>query len=117
MEEENKKYICEKCNFNSKYKSSYDKHLNSVLHNTGIKKTRSDKKINKCETCEEIFASQNALKEHILNKHSDIKLKEENYKYYCKYCNIGSNSECIYRKHLLSKKHQHILKLLNFNTL
>ncbi len=46
--EEIKKYICEKCKFETNYKSNYNKHIRSELHKTGIKKTRSDKKNKVC---------------------------------------------------------------------
>ena len=73
MENKELKYKCEKCNYLTNYKSSYDKHLRSILHQTGEKKIRSDKKENKCEKCEKKFSSQQSLKNHIINKHSDIK--------------------------------------------
>ena len=63
-------YKCEKCDYKTKYKSSYDKHNKSILHLTGERKKRSDKKENKCDECKYIFSSQKALKEHKLNKHS-----------------------------------------------
>ncbi len=115
--EKKKKYECIKCNYVTNYKSSYDKHLSSNIHITGEKKVRSDKKDNKCEICNEIFASQQSLKDHKINKHTDIKNKKENYKYYCECCYIGTNTETIYKKHIESKKHQSIIKNVNFNTL
>ncbi len=111
------KYECIKCNYLTNYKSSYDKHLISSIHITGEKKIRSDKKDNKCEICYEIFASQQSLKDHKINKHTDIKSKKEKYKYYCESCLIGTNTESIHKKHIESKKHQSIIKNVNFNTL
>jgi hypothetical protein len=119
-EKEKYKYNCAKCDYNTNYKSSYDKHIKSILHETGKKKTRNDKKENKCNECEEIFSSQQSLKNHILNKHKEKEKKEKKEKsakkYYCKICDIGNEIEQNHKKHLESKKHQHILKLLNFNT-
>ncbi len=34
--EEVKKYKCEKCEFETTYKSNYNKHIKSELHKTGI---------------------------------------------------------------------------------
>lgn len=123
MENNELKYKCEKCNYLTNYKSSYDKHLRSILHQTGEKKIRSDKKENKCDRCEKSFSSQQSLKNHILNKHLDVKkeinIKKEitEYKHYCKYCNLGSDIKSNYEKHLESKKHIYISKLKDFNIL
>ncbi len=114
MEEKKYIYKCEKCNFETNYNSSYIKHLESTLHQTGKKKIRSDKKENNCKLCDVKLSTQQSLKQHMLNCHTEI--KKEELKYYCKYCDIGSNQETNYKKHLSSKKHQHILKLINFNT-
>jgi hypothetical protein len=117
METQNIKYKCEKCNYQTNYKSSYDKHLRSVLHLTGEKKIRSDKKINICEICKLELATQQSLKQHKLNMHSNLEIKEKDFKYYCVHCKIGTNIESIYKKHELTKKHNSILNNINFNTL
>ena len=41
----------------------------------------------------------------------------QDFKYYCLHCKIGTNIESIYKRHELTKKHNSILKNLNFNTL
>ena len=53
MEEDNKvKYDCDKCNFKCKFESQWKKHIDTELHKTGIKKTRSDtKEPYKCDKC------------------------------------------------------------------
>jgi uncharacterized C2H2 Zn-finger protein len=104
-------YKCEKCDYKTKYKSSYDKHNKSILHLTGERKKRSDKKENKCDECKYIFSSQKALKEHKLNKHSKIEEKEQKYKYFCIKCNVGKNNEKQYEKHIISKKHIQMMNI------
>jgi hypothetical protein len=91
--------------------------LRSVLHLTGEKKIRSDKKINICEICKLELATQQSLKQHKLNIHSNLEIKKKDFKYYCEHCKIGTNLESIYEKHKLTKKHNSILKNINFNTL
>jgi len=53
MEEQKiNKYICEKCNFKCNTKARWEAHLNTTLHQTGIKKKRSDyKEPIKCDYC------------------------------------------------------------------
>jgi hypothetical protein len=77
MEEENKdivkkgkNYVCVKCNYETKYKSSYEKHINTEKHKTGKHKTRSDKKDNRCDICRYELSSQRAMNKHKINKHS-----------------------------------------------
>lgn len=48
--EKEMEYKCEKCNFLTKLKENYIRHLNTEKHITGIRKKRSDKKENKCST-------------------------------------------------------------------
>ena len=59
MENKELKYKCEKCNYLTNYKSSYDKHLKSELHLLGKRKERSDKKNKKCE---ETFCKSSSCK-------------------------------------------------------
>ena len=59
------KYKCEKCNYKCKYESQWTLHTNTVLHKTGIKKTRSDKQDPyKCEKCNKEFKYESKLNEH-----------------------------------------------------
>ncbi len=105
MENKELKYKCEKCNYLTNYKSSYDKHLKSELHLFGKRKERSDKKNKKCEICNYICSTEINLINHKLIYHSTKEERELKYKYYCKKCDYGINNEVIYKKHLECKKH------------
>ncbi len=114
MEEENInnfKFKCEKCNYNTNYKSSYDKHLRSVLHQTGERKERSDKKNKKCEICGYICSTDKNLKSHKLVNHLTKEDRKEKFKYYCEICDYGNDCKVLYDKHLISKKHSLMIKL------
>jgi len=54
--EEEIKLKCEKCNYETKNKHSYNKHIETILHMTGEKKIRSDKKNNKCDECNKEYS-------------------------------------------------------------
>ena len=108
--EEEIKFKCEKCNYETKNKHSYNKHIETILHITGEKKIRSDKKNNKCDECNNEYSSQRALKEHKLNKHSNKKEKKVEYKYYCEICNVGKNNKLVYEKHIKSDRHEQMIK-------
>ncbi len=112
MEEDKKsKYKCEKCNYNTNYKSSYDKHLRSVLHKTGERKERSDKKNKKCDVCGYICSTDKNLKNHKLVYHSTKEERKEKFKFYCDKCDYGNDCEILYKKHLDSKKHNMMIHL------
>ena len=81
-----KNYICDKCNFSCKYKSAWNKHINTELHKTGERKQRSDyKNPLKCKDCDYSTKNTIAYKKHILNEHSNKDAREKEFKYYCKF--------------------------------
>ena len=104
---ESYKYICEKCNYNCNIISLWNKHINTELHITGIKKIRSDYKGDKkCNECDYIGKTINNLIEHNLNKHSTIEKREQEFNYYCKLCDYGTLSKDLINKHYDTKKHK-----------
>jgi len=104
-EENNSKFKCEECNYKTNYKSSYDKHLRSVLHQTGERKIRSDKKNKNCNICEYSCSTEKNLKSHKLIYHLTKDDRKEKFKYYCEKCDYGNDCNILYKKHLESKKH------------
>ena len=71
LQEKEYKYICEKCNENSKW----DKHINTEKHKTGNNKKRSDYGgPYKCEICNYETRNNTLFKQYTLNYHS---IKEE----------------------------------------
>ncbi len=103
------KFKCDKCEYYTNYKSSYDKHLTSVVHLTGERKVRNDKKDSKCDKCNYECSSQQALKEHKLNIHSTKEDREREYKFYCKSCDVGKMNEKLFELHLNSNKHKRVV--------
>jgi len=108
MEEVEYKYICSKCNYKTNIKSSYDKHIKSILHITGKRKARCDKKkdIYICDKCEYRSTNEYNYKCHYLNNHSSIDEKKRGFKYYCEKCNFGTFIKYCYNLHLNTLKHK-----------
>ena len=102
------KYYCEQCEFGAHYKSSFDKHCETVLHKTGKRKGRSDKKadIYKCDKCEYKSKNEYNCKLHVLNKHGTKDERDKNFKYYCKDCDFGVFIEQLYKLHCNTLKHK-----------
>ncbi|ARF12153.1 hypothetical protein Klosneuvirus_3_288 [Klosneuvirus KNV1] len=44
-------------------------------------------------------------RQHMLNEHADKEAREKQFKYYCKYCDIGTFSKDIMEAHNNTKKH------------
>ena len=110
------KYICEKCNFKSDYKNSYEKHLKSELHLTGKRKIRNDKKIpDKCPHCLYTTKVNTDMQTHIISKHMTQEEQKEKFTYYCDYCKWGVLYKSQYDNHLESIKHKNQLKYLDIN--
>ncbi len=109
MEENEFKFKCEKCEYYTNFKSSYDKHLTSSIHQTGERKVRTDKKDPKCDKCNYECSSQQSLREHILNLHSTKEEREKEFKFYCKSCDFGKMNEKQFEVHLNSNKHKRIV--------
>lgn len=107
----NTEYYCEKCNLYYKNKSYYNKHIESILHITGKRKIRSDKKekpertYHICKICDYKTINIHNYENHILNNHSSIEEKEKKFIYYCKCCDFGVFTESSYNKHLIGKRH------------
>jgi hypothetical protein len=100
------KYICDKCNFNCNYMSEWNKHINTELHITGIKKKRSDyKEPFKCINCNYITKTNTNLKKHYLNTHANREERKKEFTYFCENCDIGTFSKKSYEIHLNSSKH------------
>ena len=107
-------FKCEKCNYETTYKSSWLKHLETELHKTGIKKRRSDyKEPFKCEKCDYCSKNITTLKKHFLNEHAYKKQKEKEFKFYCSEFDVGTFSIDTHNIHLESDKHKKIIQRLN----
>jgi DNA-directed RNA polymerase subunit RPC12/RpoP len=77
---EQKEYVCEKCNYKTAFKSSYDQHLETELHKTGKRKTRTDKKIlDKCPHCEYASKINTDMQTHIILKHMTEEEQKKNF--------------------------------------
>jgi hypothetical protein len=104
---EKKEYICEKCNYKTEFKHSYEKHLTTELHKTGKRKERSDKKIlDKCPHCDYTSKVNTDIQTHIISKHMSEKEQKEKFKFYCDYCKIGFLYESQHNIHLTLVKHK-----------
>ncbi len=115
---ESYKYICEKCDYKCNIISRWEKHINTELHITGKKKTRSDYKGDKkCESCDYVGKTLNNLIEHKLNHHSSIEEREKGFKYYCKLCDYGTLTEIIMNNHYNTKKHKRYEEYITKNAL
>lgn len=101
-------YVCINCNYKTKLKSNYNKHCKTTLHLTGKKKARSDKICDgyKCDKCDYETINKLNYNQHMLNNHSSTEEKEKSFKYFCKECNFGINTENLYDKHCQTTKHK-----------
>lgn len=114
MEETNNKYNCIKCNFKTNITARWESHINTELHKTGNRKKRSDcKEPFKCEKCDYETKNKTTLLKHKLNNHSTKEERQNNFKYFCKYCDYGTFSIDSYNLHNETKKHQSIIELSN----
>ena len=101
------KYTCDDCNYKCKYNCEWIKHCSTELHKTGIRKKRSDKKsVLSCEKCPYNTKNIIMMKQHKLNEHSSKEQREKDFKFYCKYCDIGTFSKDIFEKHNMTNKHK-----------
>ena len=106
--------MCKKCNFNTNNKSLLNRHINTILHQTGKRKTRSDKKWSSCcSHCDYKTSNKTNMKLHALNKHSTKKERKVGFKYYCQYCDCGSFAKSLHDNHIKTKKHKLIMELIN----
>jgi Zinc finger, C2H2 type len=100
-----KKFFCDKCNYSTDIKASYEKHLTTILHKTGDKGKRKSTINYKCEICDYTTKNNNNFMLHKLNNHAGKEERKEKFKYYCEECDFGSFAECNYKNHLKSKGH------------
>ncbi len=103
----NYKHFCEKCDYKCNYESQWTKHCETILHKTGKRKERTDKKnIGKCKDCEYYSENNTNMTKHILNKHSTKLERKEKFKYYCEICDFGTFSKKTIENHNNSEKHK-----------
>lgn len=108
-------YTCEKCNFSTEFKQSYEKHLETTLHKTGKRKIRSDKKIlDKCPYCLYTTKDITCMKLHTV-QHLPWKERKKEYKYICEYCEWGGFSISQHEKHITAPRHLNKLKYLGIS--
>lgn len=108
------KFKCINCNFNTNYNSTWQRHIATQLHQTGKKKTRSDKKcLDKCPKCSYTSKINTTLKQHILTKHSTKKQREKQFTYYCKSCDYGAFAKTSFDNHNKTQKHKQINNILS----
>jgi hypothetical protein len=111
--EQIKKFVCNTCDFKTNYKSKWEIHIETELHKTGKKKTRSDKLCpEKCPSCDYKTKSNTNMKEHILNKHKTKEDRKTGFKYYCEYCDYGAFMKLFYEKHEQTQKHKNIMDVI-----
>jgi len=108
MEDKTYKYICKKCEYYTNISASYKKHLETELHKTGKRKTRSNKKsdIYKCEKCDFTSIKEHNFITHRLHNHSTKDEKKEGFTHYCECCDFGTFTLSEYNKHIATNKHK-----------
>ena len=101
------KFNCEKCNYSTNFKYSWNKHCNTILHKTGKRKIRKDRIQENyiCNKCDYITTNKNNYLTHILNNHSKKEERKEKFKFYCEKCDFGVFVKSSFEKHLITKKH------------
>jgi hypothetical protein len=104
----NKKYICETCNFSCEFESIWKQHIETKKHNNDGKVLRENIKKpcdRKCDKCDFIGKHNVALRTHYLTKHGTTEERENEFPYYCKDCDVGSFVKMLLDRHLKSNKH------------
>ena len=104
---EQKKYICNVCNYYTNFPSEWLKHINTEKH-----KREGKHKEHKCTNCNYVSKTHWSLKLHILSQHSS---KEERMKckYYCNCCDQVFFCKQYYDTHMEGQKHKNISKINN----
>ena len=102
---ENTKYSCNNCNYNTNYPSEWLKHLETQKH-----QRNGEKKSTKCDLCDYESTSHWNIKIHKLSQHATIEEKKE-HKYYCIECDQIFFCKNFHDKHILSTKHLNIVKI------
>jgi len=110
------KYVCKECKYETNYKSQWNNHINTTLHKTGKRKTRSDRKCPlKCPHCDHKINNNTNMRLHMLNHHSTPDERRKGFTYYCEYCDFGTFGESNYNKHANTRRHKRFVELLNKN--
>lgn len=100
------RYTCDKCNYKCKYDSEWNKHCETELHKTGIRKKRSDiKEPLKCKDCPYKTKNKTIMNQHILNEHSTKEERKLKFRHYCSCCDFGTFSKDLFSKHNNTDKH------------
>lgn len=106
-DQEEYKFVCEKCNFKCNTACAWKIHTETEKHKTGKKKVRSDfggPYI--CEKCKYKTKNSVAFTQHRLNEHATKEEREKDFKFYCKTCDYGTFSKTFYDNHNESAKHK-----------
>lgn len=107
------KYYCEQCHFECQHKSTWERHIETILHKTGKRKQRCDiKDPYKCDICGYVTKNIVIFKDHRLTKHGNADQRKQEYKYYCEYCDFGTFCEKEFVKHTQTKKHTNFINIL-----
>jgi hypothetical protein len=107
-------YNCEKCDYKTNITVRWNRHLNTELHKTGIRKKRSDTKNPlKCNFCEYESKNKTTFTKHILNKHSTKDERLKKFKFYCHLCDYGTFSIDSFNMHNETEKHKMVIKIVN----
>lgn len=111
---EHNNFKCEKCNCTYNSKSALNRHMKTELHRTGKRKQRSDTiEPHTCTICNYKNKNIIAYKKHMLNEHSNKETREKEFKFYCKYCDIGTFSKDTMEAHNATEKHKKAVKRTN----
>ena len=108
------RFRCDKCDYKTNKKSSFDTHLNTILHQTG-KRGEKKKTIFECNKCEfKHFNKVNYLN-HYLNNHGTIEERSNQFKFYCPDCDFGAFADSVIEYHYTSEKHRMKIEIKNLN--
>ena len=108
---EEKKYVCEVCDYKTDNKYSFNRHNKSKLHE---KRTKQGTKENiySCNDCEYKTNNKSNYNRH-LKAHSGVMV----HKYYCKLCDMSFRCKYNLGKHKQSKTHYKKMAELNEKTI
>lgn len=110
------KFNCDQCKYYTNYKSKWLEHTATTKHKTGKRKVRSDKKGPvECSECGHKSKTVHEARLHKLNNHSTLDERKTKFKYYCEVCNYGTFTPYSYKRHTHTKKHKHVISIINKN--
>jgi hypothetical protein len=99
-------FSCERCNFQTKYKSTFNYHMSSKLHNEG-------RVHYSCQECDYESKNKSHMSTHCVLKHASPSDRKEKCKFYCELCDSGMFSQVYYDKHQRSHKHLNNINLVD----